>query len=284
MIEALEYPFFQRALLAGVLAAIAGGIVGSYVHVKRIASISGGLSHAAFGGVGLGYLLGFAPTLGATLFALGSGAFLSAAYRRVSARLETSIAILWAVGMSLGIVFLSMAPGYKPDLTSYLFGSILFVEAGTLWWTAGLDLAIVSTVLLCFREFEAIAFDEEFARVMGLPVGILLQILFALIALAVVSLIQVVGVILVIALLTLPAAIARQWTDSLRGMMVLACLIGASCTTTGLWLAWILERDLGVRAAPTGPLAILLAVLAYALSTMIRRVVRRVRPAAPDAA
>ena len=271
MLEALSYPFFQRALIAGLLASVASGVVGSYVHVKRMASISGGLSHAAFGGVGLGYLLGFPPILGATIFALISGSVLSISYRRARAQLESRIAILWAVGMSLGILFLSFAPGYKPDLTSYLFGSILFVQQETLWWVAGLDIVIIAAVVLLYREFEAIAFDEEFARILGLPVGALLQLLFALTALAVVMLIQVVGVILVIALLTLPAAVARQWSHSLRGMMAIATVVAATCTTGGLFLAWTLENSWNAPSAPTGPLVILLAVIWYGFSSVLRR-------------
>jgi zinc transport system permease protein len=274
MLEPLQFAFFQRALAAGLLASIACGVVGSYVVVKRIASISGGISHAAFGGVGLGYWLGFPPILGATVFALASSVGIGSAYRRLRSGLDTLIAMVWAVGMALGIVFVSLAPGYAPDLMSYLFGGILFVPSAYVWFVAALDVVIVLAVALLYKEFQAVCFDEEHAEVMGLPVGGIFQGLLALSSLAVVTLIRVVGVILVIALLTLPPAAARPWARNLREMMVLASLVGGSCSALGLYLAyWLSDRaDVNV---PTGPLIVLLAVAVYGASSLLRLRVRR---------
>lgn len=268
--EALQQPFFQRALLAGLLASVACGIVGTYVVVKRIASISGGLSHAAFGGVGLGYLAGFDPTLGATVFALLAASGAGIAYRRLRASLDTMIAMIWSVGMALGIVFVSLAAGYKADLLAYLFGSILFVPERYVWMTAGLDVGIVAIVALLFKELQALTFDEEFARVIGVPVDLLFHVLLAMIALAVVVLIKVAGVILVIALLTIPAAIAGQWTARLRTMMALAIAIGAVCNVAGLFASYALDDRFGV-SVPTGPLIILIAAAVYGASTLASR-------------
>jgi zinc transport system permease protein len=273
LIEALHYPFFQRALLAGVLAAVACGVVGSFVVVKRIASISGGLSHAAFGGVGLGYLAGFDPTLGATAFALLSATVSGFAYRRMRASLDTLIAMMWAIGMALGIVFLSLTPGYKSDLMAYLFGSILFVPERYVWMTLGLDVGILVAVGLLFKELQAVAFDEEFAEVVGVPVGGLIQGLLAMIAVAVVVLIKVAGVILVIALLTIPAAIARHWTSRLRSMMALAAVLGAACNTAGLLVSYEIGARWDVNV-PTGPLIILIAATLYGASALAARMRR----------
>lgn len=269
MLEALEHPFFVRALAAGLLASVACGVVGSIVVVKRMASISGGLSHAAFGGVGLGYLLGFNPMLGAVLFALASGAGLGLAYFRLRAGFDTLIAMVWALGMALGIVFISLAPGYAPDLMSYLFGSILFVPARYLLLVALLDLTILVAFAIFFREFQAVAFDEDFARVMGVPVGPVFQVLLALISLTVVVLIRVVGVILVIALLTIPAATARPWCRTLSRMMALASALGALSTTAGLFLSYYLSESAGLNV-PAGPLIILLALVMYGGSSFLR--------------
>ncbi len=270
MLEPLDYAFFQRALLAALLASVACGIVGSYVVVRRIASISGGLSHAAFGGVGLGYLLGFEPMVGAAAFALGCGAGLGVAERRMRSGLDTLIAMVWAVGMALGILFVSLTPGYAPDLMSYLFGSILFVSSRDVMLILALDAIIVAAVAIYFRQFRAVAFDEEFAEVSGLRVRGLLQGMLVLTALAVVILIRVVGVILVIALLTIPAAVARQWSEGLLKMMVLATLIGALCSVSGLYLSYWLSAGFGVHT-PTGPLIILLAIALYGVSGVARR-------------
>ncbi len=270
MTEAFQHPFFQRAVLAGLLASIACGIVGSYVVVKRISSISGGLSHAAFGGVGLGYFLGIPPMAGAAVFALVCSAALGVAYRRMEAKLDVLISSLWAGGMALGILFVALTPGFAPDLMSYLFGSILFVPETYLWLTLGLDLVVALVVIAFYKEFQAIAFDEEFAVVVGVPVAWIFQVLLALTALTIVTLIRVVGILLVIALLTVPAAIARQLSDRLFTMMGIAVGIGAFCTVVGLWGSYLLSDQFGV-STPSGPLIILLALALYGGSSLIRR-------------
>lgn len=269
MWDALEFPFFQRALAAGLLASVAGGIIGTYVTVRRMVSVSGGLSHAAFGGVGLGYFFGFNPMMGALGFGLLSGLGVGLAYRRLGSGLDTLIAMVWAVGMALGMIFIAMTPGYAPDLTSYLFGSLVLVSKDYLYLIAGVDVVILVAVALLFDHFRAIAFDEEFAQVVGEPVEGLFLTLMALIALAVVSLIRVVGVILVIALLSLPAAIAQQWSVDLKKMMVLAVLVSALCTTAGLFLSFWLSNAWGLDV-PTGPLIVLLAASLYGLSSLSR--------------
>jgi zinc transport system permease protein len=270
--EALSYPFFQRALIAGLLASIACGIVGTFVVVRGIASISGGLAHAAFGGVGLGYLLGFDPTLGALGFGLASAFGVEVAERRLKQGIDTLIAMVWAIGMALGIVFIALAPGSEPDLMGYLFGNILFVPARFLLLIAGLDLAIVGVVIVLFRRLEAVAFDEEFAWVIGMPVEALSLLVLALVATTVVILIRVVGVILVLALLTMPAAIARHWTDSLAPMMILATIVGAVCITVGLFFSWALSSVFFLDV-PTGPAIILLTALVYAVSAVLHRTI-----------
>jgi zinc transport system permease protein len=272
--EALSYPFFQRALIAGLLASIACGIVGTFVVVRGIASISGGLAHAAFGGVGLGYLMGFDPTLGALGFGLASAFGVEIAERRLKQGIDTLVAMVWAVGMAIGIVFIALAPGPKPDLMGYLFGNILFVPSQFLLFIAGLDIVIVVSVLLLFRRLEAVAFDEEFAWVIGMPVEALSLIQLALVATTVVILIRVVGVILVLALLTMPAAIARHWTDAMAPMMILATLVGAACITVGLFVSWTLSSVFSLEV-PTGPAIVLLAALLYALSAILRRILTR---------
>lgn len=276
MIEALSLPFFQRVLAAGLLASIACGVIGTYVVAKRITGITGGLAHAAFGGVGLGYLLGFSPMLGAGGFGLVSAIVIGLAYRRMRSSLDTLISTVWAVGMALGILFVSLAPGYAPDLTSYLFGSLLFVPWDYVWLVAALDVVIVGTVAALYKEFRAVVFDEEFAEVLGVPVEPLFLLLLGLTALAVVTLIRVVGVILAIALLTVPAAIARQWSDSLARMMVIAVTISASATAAGLFGSYWLSASMDV-SAPPGPLTILVATALYGLSSLIRTTQSRPR-------
>lgn len=276
--DALGFEFFQRALVAGLLASVACGIVGTLVLVRKIASISGGLAHASFGGIGLGYLAGFPPMAGALLFGLGSALGIGLAELRLRQGLDTLIAMIWAVGMALGITLASLAPGPTPDLLSYLFGNILFVPPLYLWLTASLDVLLVFLVRIWYRQLRAVAFDEEFSRVIGLPVERLFLVLLGLTAVTVVVLIRVVGVILVIALLTIPAAIARHWARDLAAMMTLAGLSGAICICAGLFVSYGVSTLLHVDV-PTGPFIILLAAAVYGLSALASALLRERRSA-----
>ena len=245
MLDALQYQFMQNALLAGFLAAIACGIVGVYVVVKKIVFISGGIAHASFGGIGLGYLVGINPVLGAMVFTIASSLGIGLITRRTRLPEDTAIGILWAMGMALGIIFIGLAPGYAPDLFSYLFGNILTVPFFDLMLMLVLDVVIIVLVALLYKGFLYLSFDEEFSTVSGVPTERLYLLLLCLIALTVVVLIRVVGIILVIALLTIPAALARQFTHNLKNMMLLAILAGVVFTFSGLWISYVLNLASG---------------------------------------
>lgn len=245
MLEALQYEFMQNALMAGFLAAVACGIVGVYVVVKKVVSVSGAIAHASFGGIGLGYLLGINPVLGAMFFTIASALGIGLVTRRTRLPEDTAIGILWAMGMALGIIFVGLAPGYAPDLFSYLFGNILTVPASDLILMLILDAIIIILVVLLYKEFLFLSFDEEFSTISGVPTEPLYLLLLCLVALTVVVLIRVVGIILVIALLTIPAALARQFTHSLKKMMLLAILAGVIFTFGGLWLSYELDLASG---------------------------------------
>jgi zinc transport system permease protein len=245
VLEVLQYEFMQNALLAGLLAAVACGIVGVYVVVKRVVFISGGIAHASFGGIGLGYFLSINPVLGAVFFTVASALGIGLVTRRTRLPEDTAIGILWAMGMALGVIFIGLAPGYAPDLFSYLFGNILTVPTFDLILMLILDVVIIIVVFLLYKEFLFLSFDEEFSKVTGVPTERLYLLLLCLVALTVVVLIRVVGIILVIALLTIPAALARQLTHSLKKMMLLAILAGVVFTFSGLWLSYWLDLASG---------------------------------------
>ena len=270
MLEALSLPFFQRVLLAGLCASIAAGVIGTYVVVKKMTSVTGGLAHAAFGGVGLGYLIGINPMIGAAIFGVLSGLGVGAAYRRL--RWPSTRRSPWCGPRAWPSASCSYRspPGYAPDLESYLFGSILFASWQYVALVAVLDVLIVGLVAVLYRPLEAVTFDEEFSEVVGLPVERLLLVLLALISLSVIALIRVVGVILAIALMTVPAATARYFADSLRRMMVIATLIGAACTTAGLFASWELSRAFNV-SVPSGPLIVLISIAVYGVVAALRR-------------
>jgi zinc transport system permease protein len=245
MIEILQYEFMQNAFWAGLLAAIACGIIGTYVVVKRMVFISGGIAHASFGGVGIGYFMGINPIIGALIFTIASALGMGTLVRRTKLAEDTAIGIFWSIGMALGILFIAITPGYAPDLFSYLFGNILTVPTSDLLLMVTLDGVIILVVSLFYKEFTALSFDEEFGRVMGLPVERLYLTLLCLIALTVVMLIRIVGIILIIALLTIPSALARRFTSNMRKMMLLAVALGIGFTFGGLWLSYAINLPSG---------------------------------------
>ena len=264
MLEALQYEFMRNALIAGLLAAVACGIVGVYVVVKRIVFISGGIAHASFGGIGLGYFLGINPIIGALVFSLASGFAIGGVTRRTKLPEDTAIGILWAVGMALGVIFIALTPGYAPDLMSYLFGNILTVPLSDILLMLALDAVIIGIVVALYKEYLILSFDEEYGTTTGMPVEKLYFLLLAMIALTVVVLIRVVGMILVIALLTFPAAMARQFTHNMKTMMLLSVLFGFLFTLGGLWLSYVLKL-------PSGATIILLGGTVLAISFGVTR-------------
>jgi zinc transport system permease protein len=245
MMDILQYEFMQRAFIAALLVSVACGIVGTYVVIKRIVSLSGAISHAAFGGIGLGYFLGLNPILAAIPFSIVSAIGIGAIHEKVNISEDTAIGILWSVGMAIGIIFINLTPGYAPDLFSYLFGSILTVSNSDILIMIILDILIIGIVYLFQREFLSIAFDEEYSKVLGIPSQLIYILLLSLVALSVVVLIKVVGVILVIALLAIPAAITKQYTSDLKRLMFVSTVVGMVFTSLGLLLSYIFNLSSG---------------------------------------
>ncbi len=262
MLEILQYDFMRNALLAGFLVSIACGIIGAMVVVNRLVFISGGIAHASYGGIGLAFFAGFPPSLSAGLAALISALTMGLVSHSRKHRADTVIGVIWAVGMSMGIILLDLTPGYRVDLMSYLFGSILMVPTSALWTMAGLSLFITALMLIFYKDFLAMSHDEEFARAVGVPVTALYFLLLVMVAMTVVMTIQVVGLILVIALLTIPSYIAEKYSSSLKQMMLLAVVISIIFTQTGIWLAFYLDLT-------TGATIVLVAAAAFIISGLL---------------
>ncbi len=265
-----EYRFLQYALAGGLLASLGCGLIGPFVVVRRLGYMAGGIAHSVLGGMGAALLLGAEPLTGALVAALLAALLIGLIKLHLRHDEDTVIGAVWAVGMAAGILFISRLPGYNIDLVAYLFGNVLMVSPADLGRMAALDGVILLVLLLGFDRIVAVAFDPEFARLRGVPVDAYYLLTLCLVALSVVLLVRVVGLILVIALLTLPAAIARQLHNSLRKMMVTASLLGAAFTTAGLALAY--DRDW-----PAGATIILLAGLAYLLVVAAGSLPRRSR-------
>lgn len=264
MFEIFQYGFMQNAFIAAVLVSVACGIVGTYVVVKKIVSISGAISHAAFGGIGLGYLIGINPIVAAIPFSILSAISIGLINERVKISEDTAIGILWSVGMALGVIFINLSPQYAPDLFSYLFGNILTVPGSDLVLMLILDLIIIFIVFLFYREFLAISFDEEFSKVAGVPAEGMYILLLCLVALSVVVLIKVVGVILVIALLSIPAAISMQFTNSIKKIMIFSVILGILLNILGLWLSYIFNLA-------SGATIVLVLGISFIISMMLKK-------------
>jgi len=268
MLEALQYEFMRNALIAGVLVSVACGIIGTFIVLNRSVFVSAGIAHAAYGGIGLGYFLHINPVVSALVFSILAALGMGAVQRATRERADTLIGVLWAVGMAVGVILVDLTEGYKADLMSYLFGSILAVPRSDLWMILGLDIIVVVVVALLHRELVAISYDESFARIQNVPVTAVYLTLLALIAATVVMLMKVVGLILVIALLTIPAAISAMFVRNVGKMMALAGLLGAVFTTTGLWLSYRLDLT-------SGATIILVAAVGFFLSLVARSILRR---------
>jgi zinc transport system permease protein len=272
----LSFEFVRHALAAGLLASVLCGVVGTFVVVKRLVFISGGISHAAFGGLGLCYFLGVDYRIGAGAVAVASALALSGSGKGRGRSHDAVIGVLWSVGMAVGIVFLHLTPGYAPNLQTYLFGNILTVTARDVWLTCGLVVALLALLALFWKELVAVAFDEAFAAVQGVPVRLALAGLMVAIALAVVFLIQLVGALLVIALLTIPPALALRLVDGFFAVMVTATVAGALMTLGGLAVSYAFDL-------PSGPAIVLLGaamlLLAEGRQRLQRRLAQRSEPA-----
>lgn len=259
--------FLRYALLAGLLASVGCGIMGTYVVVKKLNFLAGGIAHSVLGGMGVAYFFGNNPLYGALITSIIAALLIGWVKLKCQEDEDIMIAALWSVGMAIGILFISKTPGYSIDLMSYLFGNILMVSEREILLMAVLNLGMVVTVIIFFQQFLAVCFDEEFARIRGVNVEFYYLLLLCMVALTVVLLIQVVGLILVIALLTLPAAIAAKFRHSIRQIMLMAVLLGAVFSVGGLVISYQLNL-------PSGATIILVAGLTYLLLTIVGRIRR----------
>jgi zinc transport system permease protein len=245
MFEALQYEFMRNALAAGLLVSVICGIMGTLVVVNRIVFLSGGIAHAAYGGIGLSFFLGWPYLVGTLGFSFTAAMVMAAVSLKAKHRADTIIGVIWALGMACGIILLDLTPGYNVDLMSYLFGSILTVPQSDLWIMLIVGVLIGGFVICFYKDLLAISYDEEFARIRGVPTRALYFALIGMLAVTIVMVIQVVGLILVIALLTIPPFMVEKYAKSLFQMMLGSSLLGAVFTVCGLWLSYAFDLTSG---------------------------------------
>lgn len=269
MIDAiLNYNYMQNAFFAALLASVLCGIIGTIIVEKKLVSMSGGIAHTSFGGIGAGYFLGIEPILGGLVFAVLASLSVGKIKRKTGTNADTIISMFWSGGMAIGILFIALTPGYPPDMTSYLFGDILTVNDFYLYVMIALTLVVLIVVLSIFNYWKIYLFDEEYAKIMGIKVVVMEIILYTLVSLSIVILIKVVGVILSIAMLTIPPAIARLYTFELKWMMLFSIILGVFFGLVGLTLSYYLN-------IPSGATIILVAILSYFIAAILKKLVSK---------
>ena len=262
MTQLFEYTFFQNAIIGIIFISIAAAIIGTYIVSRRMVAITGGITHACFGGLGLGYFLGLNPILMAALFAIGSSAGVEWLATKHRVREDSAIAVIWSLGMAIGVLFIFLTPGYVPELNSFLFGNILTITHSDL-----IAFGVFTTVLIAFfaifyRKIVACAFDRDFAQIMHLPVKFISYTMTVLIAVCIVLTIRLVGLMLLMSMLSLPQMIAEIYCTRFKSMMLLSVAISLVFSLAGLLLTTVID-------VPCSALIVIVMVLAYGIARAV---------------
>ncbi|MFO8022021.1 MAG: metal ABC transporter permease [Perlabentimonas sp.] len=258
-----QHQFVINAFLAAILISVAAGIVGSYIVARRLVFLSGGITHASFGGIGIAYFLGLNPIAGAAVFAVFSAFGVEALSQKMAVREDSAIGILWSVGMAIGIFFIYLTPGYTPNLMTFLFGSILTVSMNDIWLLLALNIVLVGFFLWFYKAILYLAFDSNFAQTQNLPVKTFTYILKGFVALTIVLSIRMVGIILLISLLTVPPTVANLFTKRFSQIILLSIVIAFLGAIGGLLLSYNIN-------VPSGATIIMVLVTIFALAKLSR--------------
>ena len=258
MLELLNYTFFQHALVGSLFASIACGIIGTYIVTRRLVFISGGITHASFGGIGIGLYTGISPILSAAIFSVLSAFGVEWLSKRKDMREDSAIAVFWTFGMAIGIIFSFLSPGFAPDLSAFLFGNILTITTTDIWMLVGLAILLILFFSCFLNPIIYIAFDREYARSQRIPVTFFEYILMLFIALTIVACLRMIGIVLVLSLLTLPQMTANLFTHHFKKIIWLSIGIGYLGCLGGLFLSYHLQ-------IPSGAAIIFFSILVYAL-------------------
>ena len=269
--ELLEYIFFRNALAGTLLACVACGIIGTYIVSRRLLFICGGITHSSFGGVGLGMYFSFSPTIGAFIFAVASALGIQILGKRREIREDSAIALLWVLGMTTGVIFCFLSPGYSAELSTYLFGNILTITGTDIATLAVICIALIAFTATMHRCIVATAFDKEFAGSRGLPTEAIETTMVVFVALTIVACLRLAGVILVISMLTIPQMTAMIFTDSYKKIILLSMAAGYIASCGGLALSFALD-------IPGGASVILCSLALYALCAIGKKLTRMLAP------
>jgi zinc transport system permease protein len=265
--DLLSYTFFVNALFSAVLASVSCGIAGTYIVARRKVFIAGGITHASFGGIGLGYFMGINPVTGGAVFGILSALGIEFIAKKTEIREDSAIGIIWSFGMALGIIFIFLTPGYAPNLMTYLFGNILTVSSSDLFYMLLLCLVLILFFILFYRIILFISFDEDYARSHNVPVQFFSYLLIVLVALVIVLNIRIAGIILVISFLTIPQSTANLFTRDFRRIIFYAIIFGIAGSFLGLYVSF--RTNL-----PSGATIIFIFVIIYLLAWALKALQR----------
>lgn len=255
--------FMINATIGVILISIASAMIGSYIVTRRMVFISGGITHACFGGLGLGYYLGISPMLMASLFAVG-GSLGVERLSRAGARRDSAIAVIWALGMALGILFIFLTHGFVPELTTFLFGNVLTITRADLWAFALLTVGLILFYMAFYPLIVSVSFDQDFARTRNLPVSFINVAMTVLVAVTIVLTIRMIGIMLLMSLVSLPQMVAEKFTHRYWRMVALSVGISLAGCLGGLWIAYLIS-------VPASASIVLLLVAFYTLAVIFKR-------------
>ena len=262
MSDFFEYDFFRNALAGIILLSICAAIIGTYIITRRYVAICGGITHASFGGLGLGYFLGISPVATAGLFAIGSSVGVEWLSRRFCLREDSAIAVIWGLGMALGVLFVFLTPGYVPELNAFLFGNILTVSSADLWMTAAFTVLLVAFFAWQGRNIIAVAFDGDFAAVCGLPVNFISYAMIVFVAVDIILSIRLAGIMMVMSMLSLPIITAEIFTRRYVRVMACSCIIALLTSVGGLLLSTVVD-------VPCSALIVLLMAVVFGMCRIV---------------
>lgn len=265
MLEYLDYTFFRYALAGVILIAVSAAMIGTYIITRRLVAICGGITHACFGGLGLGYFLGISPVATAAVFAVGSSVAVEWMSTRLRMREDSVIAVIWSVGMAIGVLFVFMTPGYVPELNSFLFGNILTISLNDIEIFAAFTGLLILFFALFYNKIVACAFDRDFAAVMHLPVKFINYTMTVFVALCIVLTIRLVGVMLLMSMLSLPMMTAEVFSRRFLHMMLLSTVISLLCSVAGLWLGTLID-------VPCSAIIVILMAVTFFVSRVVRQI------------
>lgn len=268
MFEIFNYSFFQNALLGVLLVSVASAMIGTYIVTRRLVFITGGITHACFGGLGLGYYLGINPIFAAGVFAVASSLGVEWMSARQNVREDSAIAVVWAFGMAIGTLFIFLTPGYVPDLNSFLFGNILTISRSDIAAFAIFLVVLAMFFLLFYRCIIVCAFDRDFAATKQIPVTVVNSIMSVMVAVCVVLTIRLIGIMLLMSLLTMPQMIAELFAVRFGNMMMLSVLAGLLCSVSGLVGSYLFGVYL--VSVPASVTIVLMLIVVYAAARVIR--------------